>query len=598
MENIEYVIYCRKSTDESSDNQKQSIPDQIKTCIDYAKREWLKIKEKPKDFSLFESEYEIEKENNESDLVNRKIFLDTRKFFIIKEQETWKVPWKRPKWNNLIKKIKKWEIKWLLSYSPDRQARNMLEWWELINCVDEELVTLKYTNFHFENNASWKMMLGIWFVFSKQYSDKLSEDISRWNKSKVEWWKAIWRYKPWYYINDEWFHEPHPKFFPLIQEAFKMKLDWVIESKIKDYLDSNWLVREFKKTWEQKEIARSLLNKMFRDEFYYGMFINGDTITDLRETNKYYQAIITEEQFQVLQDRYYKNPIVITKSKTKDVYDDIKVFDIDFILTDDNFWLTFNLPNKKRYEDKILEANKKWIKLELKDVIKPNQISYRCANKQSSYYWVAFSQEDIDKQIIKVLNDFKVEEKDFKQYIDFTNTRLDDIIKTTKEKQASINLEIWRLKAKKDDYIKKNMWINKDEDETRIYEETKEDFDRKIKSLRKQVEEMDDTERNEIVELEVFIDILNNAKNYYKKASYVQKRKIAKILFLNIKINTKKELVIQIKPELQTLFNPIWWDDTDARLTFCQIMFENKYEIVKIYENIRRILLQIEEQKN
>lgn len=559
MENIEYVIYCRKSTDESSDNQKQSIPDQIKTCIDYAKREWLKIKEKPKDFSLFESEYEIEKENNESDLMNRKIFLDTRKFFIIKEQETWKVPWKRPKWNNLIKKIKKWEIKWLLSYSPDRQARNMLEWWELINCVDEDLVTLKYTNFHFENNASWKMMLGIWFVFSKQYSDKLSEDISRWNKSKVEWWKAIWRYKPWYFINDEWFHEPHPKFFSLIQEAFRMKLDWEIESKIKDYLDSNWLVREFKKSWEQKEIARSLLNKMFRDEFYYGMFINGDTITDLRETNKYYQAIITEEQFQVLQDRYYKNPIVITKSKTKDVYDDIKVFDIDFILTDDNFWLTFNLPNKKRYEDKVLEANKKWNKLELKDVIKPNQISYRCANKQSSYYWVAFSQEDIDKQIIKVLNDFKVEEKDFKQYIEFTNTRLDDIIKTTKEKQASINLEIWRLKAKKDDYIKKHMWINKDDDEMRIYEETKNDIDRKIKSLRKQVEEMDDSERNEIVELEVFIDILNNAKNYYKKASYVQKRKIAKILFSNIKINTKKELAVQIKPELQTLFNPIWW---------------------------------------
>jgi hypothetical protein len=70
---------------------------------------------------------------------------------------------------------------------------------------------------------------------------------------------------------------------------------------------------------------------------------------------------------------------------------------------------------------------------------------------------------------------------------------------------------------------------------------------------------LDDTERNEIVELEVFIDVLNNAKNYYKRANYVQKRKIAKILFLNIKINTKKELVIQIKPELQTLFNPIWW---------------------------------------
>jgi len=103
------------------------------------------------------------------------------------------------------------------------------------------------------------------------------------------------------------------------------------------------------------------------------------------------------------------------------------------------------------------------------------------------------------------------------------------------------------------------MSIKKDNDETRIYEEEKIDFDKKIKFLRKQIEDLDDKERNEIVELEVFIDMLNNAKGYYKKASYVQKRKIAKILFLNIKINTKKELAVQIKPELQTLFNPIWW---------------------------------------
>jgi hypothetical protein len=39
MTNIEYVIYCRKSSDESSGNQKQSIPDQIKACLTYAERE-------------------------------------------------------------------------------------------------------------------------------------------------------------------------------------------------------------------------------------------------------------------------------------------------------------------------------------------------------------------------------------------------------------------------------------------------------------------------------------------------------------------------------------------------------------------------------
>ena len=50
--------------------------------------------------------------------------------------------------------IEKGEIKGLLSYSPDRQARNIVEGGELIDLVDKEKVDLKYTNFHFEPNAS------------------------------------------------------------------------------------------------------------------------------------------------------------------------------------------------------------------------------------------------------------------------------------------------------------------------------------------------------------------------------------------------------------------------------------------------------------
>lgn len=74
---LEYVIYCRKSTDESSDHQKQSIPDQIKACIDYAQREGLTIAKKPKNFDDFQSEMEVYKEENESDLESRRIYRDT-----------------------------------------------------------------------------------------------------------------------------------------------------------------------------------------------------------------------------------------------------------------------------------------------------------------------------------------------------------------------------------------------------------------------------------------------------------------------------------------------------------------------------------------
>jgi len=34
---VEYVIYARKSTDDDV-NQKQSIPDQIRACINYVER--------------------------------------------------------------------------------------------------------------------------------------------------------------------------------------------------------------------------------------------------------------------------------------------------------------------------------------------------------------------------------------------------------------------------------------------------------------------------------------------------------------------------------------------------------------------------------
>ena len=60
-------------------------------------------------------------------------------------------------------------------------------------------------------------------------------------------------------------------------------------------------------------------------------------------------------------------------------------------------------------------------------------------------------------------------EEDFKKYVDYTNQNLENIINITKEKQISLNLQIWRLKSKKETYIKNNISIVKDEEEKRIY---------------------------------------------------------------------------------------------------------------------------------
>lgn len=570
MSNIEYVIYCRKSSDETTDNQKQSIPDQIKACIGYMEREWIKLKEKPKDFSMFESLAELHKEDKEEDIHNRRIYQDTRHLYIIKEQESWKIPWKRKKWTHLISLIKAWKINWILSYSPDRQSRNMLEWGQIIDLIDQNklkenrlknkiVLDLKYTNFQFQDNAAGKMMLGIWFVFSKQYSDKLGEDITRWSWNKVTWWKWIWRHKPWYFINDKWFHQPHPKYFPLIKEAFEMKLNWEPETIILSFLNANWYVREYIKSWDKRPISKSSLNVLFKDEFNYGVFINWEFSTDLRKENEYYEPIITEEEYQILQDRYYSNPITKAKSITKDIYEDIKAFDNDFIISEDDYHFTFSLPSSWRYKKKIEEANKKWIRLRFADVVQSHQIQYICANSSSKQHKLSFSLSDIDNAILEALKYFKVNKEAFNEYVGFVNTKLDNINQTKKEKITSKNLQIWRIDTEKKRYIQKNMSIDMDKEERKIYNDTKINYETKIKFLRKEIENLDEWERNDILELEVFMEVLNKAEEYYKKASFVQKGKIAKILFLNIKINSKKELKIQLKPELKTLFNPIWW---------------------------------------
>lgn len=104
---IQYIIYCRKSTDETSEHQKQSIPDQIKACIDYAEREGLIIAKKPENFQDFETENDINREDTEADIESRRVYQSTRDLFIIKEQETGKIPYKRKKWRKLIERIKK-----------------------------------------------------------------------------------------------------------------------------------------------------------------------------------------------------------------------------------------------------------------------------------------------------------------------------------------------------------------------------------------------------------------------------------------------------------------------------------------------------------
>src|SRR3989338_8098262 len=161
---MKYIAYCRKSTDEK-DKQVLSIDQQIAELKEFSSREGLEV-------------------------VN-----------FVTEAKTAKVPG-REQFASLLKRIEKGEAQGIVSWHPDRLARNSIDGGKIIYLLDTgKLVDLKFPQFWFESTHQGKFMLNIAFGQSKYYVDNLSENVARGMRYKIK--NGIWANKaPYGYIND------------------------------------------------------------------------------------------------------------------------------------------------------------------------------------------------------------------------------------------------------------------------------------------------------------------------------------------------------------------------------------------------------------
>ncbi|MDD5627408.1 MAG: recombinase family protein [Patescibacteria group bacterium] len=145
---IQYFLYCRKSTD-VEDKQVLSIEAQIAELHEFAKREGLNIVEE----------------------------------FI--EKQSAKIPG-RPVFNEMLGKIEADKAQGILSWHPDRLARNSMDGGKIIYLLDTgKLQGLKFPQFWFESTPQGKFMLSIAFSQSKYYVDSLAENTKRGLRQKV-----------------------------------------------------------------------------------------------------------------------------------------------------------------------------------------------------------------------------------------------------------------------------------------------------------------------------------------------------------------------------------------------------------------------------
>ncbi|MBI3273576.1 MAG: recombinase family protein [Candidatus Colwellbacteria bacterium] len=104
---------------------------------------------------------------------------------VIVEKKTAKIPG-RLLFNDMLNRIEAGEDIGILSWHPDRLARNSVDGGRIIYLLDTgKITTLKFPQFWYENTAQGKFMLNMAFGQSKYYVDSLSENTKRGLRQKV-----------------------------------------------------------------------------------------------------------------------------------------------------------------------------------------------------------------------------------------------------------------------------------------------------------------------------------------------------------------------------------------------------------------------------
>jgi DNA invertase Pin-like site-specific DNA recombinase len=425
---VEYVIYCRKSTDESSQKQVASIPRQIEHCVNYAKNNNLIIKEKTGKNFPFEDAEDILKDSELEDIEDRKILQKYKNLYIIKEQKSAMKPYQRKKWRLLVKMVQEGKVRGIISYSPDRQARNIVEGGELIDFADQAIADLKYTNFHFEPTASGKMMLGIWFVFSKQYSDKLSEDVINANQRKFEKGETLGDIKHGYTRdeNNKWV--PDGSNFDLIKKAFEIRLEekWSNQA-IADWLNNNGYRRLIKSTEKEIPISKNSVSNLWTDPFYYGVWLRSGEVIDLRDEKHGFVPMINYPQHEELCERYksFEEKQKNSGINKEDDLVSLRMIDNDFVIYEDKdgqkYNFTLNLPNKNtRHRKKLIKLRETNPKADFADFIEPHQVKLKC-----NFNNLSFTLKDIDAVVHKKLRQLHLTQESYDAFLQYSHDRLD-----------------------------------------------------------------------------------------------------------------------------------------------------------------------------
>jgi hypothetical protein len=183
----------------------------------------------------------------------------------------------------------------IIAWAPDRLARNMKEGGEIIDMLDHgDIKDIKFANnFVFNNDPSGKMLLGIAFIMTKQFSDNHSQNVTRAirNKTSEGKWagshlkQGYWKDKLHYLRPDGGNHE-------LIKDVFRLRLEGKQLNEIAAYLRERGYPLQTTHTKHRDIILDDkFVSGVLHDHFYVGAMKFGRQFENLFDKYDFVPAI-------------------------------------------------------------------------------------------------------------------------------------------------------------------------------------------------------------------------------------------------------------------------------------------------------------------
>lgn len=490
---LRYVIYARKSTDDPQ-RQVRSIPDQIAECRQLAVRLRLHIIEPP-----------------------------------IVETRSAKRPGKRPLFRQMLNDIRAGKIDGIISWHPDRLARNMKEGGEIIDMVDERLIKdMKFVTQHFSTDANGKMLLGMAFVLSKQYSDNLSQNVTRGVRRNFAEGKSP---APKHgYVRDESGHyQPDGKNFELIQKAWQMRKEGISLEDITEFMDSNGYGRVIKSTGHKVKMTKQTLSDIFRDPIYYGILIQLDQQVDLRSIYDFTPAISEQDYIEV---QMLSNRRVSPYKKRSLTYLPLKLM-VDCAFCGSHMYAGVSKGHFAKY------------------------LYYRCDNKSCPRKKRSIRSKIVFDFIYELLRDgLNFTEADYHKYygglVKLSQIQHEKLLVEIHSKQGMLkktDLQIKDLSYKLVDLKLPPLAKKINEERLTDLEAEKQQLETEIAKLKQKVTDPD----KERISIEQFLNLSKNAGRIIQAGDGVVKDAICRLIFLNFSVDESKVLSYRLKEPFATL---------------------------------------------